>query len=174
MITIDFFNKNKSKIINAGIILLAIFAAAYLYNMQNQQLDSLRKNKDEEVKKNEVLESLNRVEKRINSYKQVLNRKDLGAVIGAMTDIAKDARIKVISVKPGTEQQYADYIKSDFLIVVKVPNYHALGQFISKVENYKDLFFVEDVNILSVSNLTNKTTETDLDISLKMSTITCL
>jgi len=175
MITMDFFSKNKNKIINAGVILLAIFIALYLYGMQNQQLDSLVENKNEEIKKSEVIESLNRVEKRIDSYKQTFNRKDLGSVIGAMTDIAKDTRVKVISVKPGAEQQYAEYIRTSFLIVVRVADYHALGLFISKVENYKDLFLVEDVNITTVSNnQADKKAEKDLDISLKISTITCL
>ena len=170
----DFFNKNKSKIINAGVILLAIFAALYLYSLQNQQFDSLVERKNEEIKKSEVIESLNRVEKRIDSYKKTFNRKDLGSVISAMTDIAKDTRVKVISVKPGTEQQYPEYIRISFLIVVRVADYHALGQFISKVENYKDLFLVEDINITTIkNNQTTKDAGKDLDISLKISTITC-
>jgi len=175
MISIDFFSKNKNKIINAGVILLAIFVALYLYSMQSQQLSSLEESKNEEIKKSEVTESLIRVEKRINSYKQTFNRKDLGSVIGAMTDISKETRVKVISVKPGVEQQYAEYIKTSFLIVVRVADYHALGQFIGKVENYKDLFLVEEVNIAKVGSSQNdKKTERDLDISLKISTITCL
>ena len=175
MISMELFKKNKSMIINVGVILLAIFVAAYLYNMQNQQLATLEENRDEEVKKNEVLESLNRVEKRIANYKKSLSRKDLGSVIGAMTDIAKETGVKVTSVKPGTDQQFADYTKTSFFIVVKVPDYHALGKFISKVENYKDLFLVEDVNIsLTGSSQSDNRPEKDLDISLKMSTITCL
>ena len=175
MIATDFFSKNKSKIINAGVILLAIFVALSLYSMQNQQFVSLEESKNEEIKKSEVIESLTRVEKRIKSYKQTFIRKDLGSVIGAMTDISKDTRVKIISVKPGSEQQYPEYIKTSFLIVVRVADYHALGQFISKVENYKDLFLVEEVNINTISNFqTDKKAEKDLDISLKISTITCL
>ena len=175
MIAIDFFSKNKNKIINAGVILLAIFVALYLYNMQSQQFASLEESKNEELKKSEVIESLIRVEKRIDSYKQTFNSKDLGSVIGAMTDISKDTGVKVISVKPGVQQQYAEYIKTSFLIVVRVANYHALGQFISKIENYKDLFLVEEVNIATVASSQNdKKTESDLGINLKISTITCL
>jgi hypothetical protein len=58
---------------------------------------------------------------------------------------------------------------------VRVADYHALGQFISKVENYKDLFLVEDVNIATVGSAeTGTKAQRDLDISLKISTITCL
>jgi len=175
MITIDFFSKNKNKIINIGVILLAIFASLYLYGMQSQQLASLEENKIEEIKKSEVIESLDRVEKRINSYKQTFSRKDLGSVIGSLTDIAKDTRVKIISVKPGSERQYPDYIRTSFLIVVRVADYHALGQFISKVENYKDLFLVEDVNITTDrTGQSGKNSEKDLDIGLKISTITSI
>lgn len=175
MIATDFLSKNKNKIINVGVIFLAIFVAAYLYNTQSQQLVSLQESKNEEVKKNEVLKSLSRVESRINNYKQTFNRKDLGSVIDAMTNITKDTRVKVVSVKPGAEQQYADYTKTSFLVVVRVADYHALGQFISKVENYKDLFLVEEVNITTVSvSQPGSKAERDLDIGLKISTITCL
>ena len=175
MITIDFLSKNKSKIINVGVIVAALFIALYLYSMQNQQIASLDESKSEEIKKSEIIEDLNRVEKRINSYKQTFTKKDLGSVIGAMTDIAKDTKVKVISVKPGLDQQYPEYVKTSFLIVVRVADYHALGQFISKVENYKDLFLVEDVNITAAENLQNdKKAGKDLDISLKISSITCL
>ena len=175
MIATDFFSKNKAKIVNAGVILLAIFGALYLFSMQNQQIASLEESKSEEMRKSEVIESLTRVEKRINSYKQTFNRKDLGSVIGAMTDISKDTRVKIISVKPGNEQQFPEYIKTSFLIVVRVADYHALGQFISKVENYKDLFLVEDVNITTVTSLDNdEKPKRDLDVSLRISTITAL
>jgi len=175
MIATDFLSKNKIKIINAGVILAALIVALYLYSMQNQQIASLEESKVEEAKKSEIIESLNRVEKRINSYKQTFTKKDLGSVVGALTDIAKDTRVKIISVKPGLEQQYPEYIKTSFLIVVRVADYHALGQFISKVENYKDLFLVEDVNItISDSSQNDKKAGKDLDINLKISTITCL
>jgi len=172
MISIDFFSKNKNKIINTGIILVAIFVSIYLYSVQSQQLISLEESKNEEIKKSEVIESLTRVEQRINSYKQMFSKKDLGSVIGAMTDISKNTRVKIVSVKPGAEQEFSDYVKTSFLIVVRVANYHALGEFISKVENYKDLFLVEDVNIISVgSGRSENKSEKDLDIGLKISSI---
>ncbi|MFA5093456.1 MAG: type 4a pilus biogenesis protein PilO [Candidatus Omnitrophota bacterium] len=175
MITMDFFSKNKNKIINAGVILLAIFVAIYLFNMQNQQLVILENNKNEEIKKSEVIENLIRAEKRIGVYKQAFNKKDLGSVIDAMTDISKETMVKIVSVKPGAEQSYPDYIKTSFLIMVRADDYHALGEFISKVENYKDLFIVEDINISALGNVqAEKKEETVLDISLKISTITCI
>jgi uncharacterized ubiquitin-like protein YukD len=175
MITTDFLTKNKAVLINSGIIVLALFVSFYLYGMQGQQIVSLEESKNEEIKKSEVMESLNRVEKRIDRYKSAFTRKDLGMVIAEMTEIAKDSKVKVISVKPGLEQTYPDYIKSSFLIVVRVPDYHALGKFISMIENYKELFLVEDVNISTFNkNKVDSGEEEGLDISLKISTITCL
>lgn len=174
MIATDLFSKNKDKIINVGVILVALVAALYLFNMQNQQMVSLEESKNEEMKKSEVIESLGRVEKRIETYKKVFTGKDLGSVIDAMTDIAKDTKVNVISVKPGIEQRQPDYVKSSFLIVIRAADYHALGNFISKLENYKDLFLVEELNITSLSGQQDKKSDQGLDISLKISTVTCL
>lgn len=175
MITTDFLSKNKNKLINAGIVVAAVFVSLYLYAMQSQQIITLEESKNQEVQKSEVIDSLNLAEKRIGAYKNTFTRKDLSLVIGDMTEIAKDTKVKVISVKPGIEQSYSDYIKSSFLIVVNVPDYHALGQFISKLENHKDMFFVEDVNISTFSDSREEgTSKSGLDINLKISSITCL
>ncbi len=175
MIALEFFSKNKNKIINAGVILLALFVTLYIYSTQSQQFAVLDESKNEEIKKSLIIESLIKVEEKINNYKKTLSGKDLGSVIDAMTNIAKDTGVKVISVKPGAEQQYAEYIKSSFLIVVRVANYHALGQFISKIENYKDLFLVEEINIAKTDSMqADKKTEEDINTNLKISIITCL
>jgi Tfp pilus assembly protein PilO len=177
MIATDYFSKNKNKLVNGGVIILAVFIAFYLYGLQAQQLVSLRESKNEEIKKSEIIESLNKVEKKISKYKQIFTKKDLGSVIDAMTEIARDSQVQVISVKPGPEERKADYIKTSFFIVVRVADYHALGNFISKVENYKDLFMVEEVNISSVSGNQPDMGAEDapgLDISLRISTITYL
>jgi len=172
MTAIDFVNNNKNKVLTFGFILLVIFAALKLYSSQNQQLASLEENKNEEIKKSASIESLIQVERKINNYKQAFGKKDLSSVVGAMTDLAKDTRVEVISIKPGNEQRFVDYVKSSFLIEIRAQDYHALGQFISNVENYKDLFFVEEVDIVSSANMqTGIKTEKDLDIHLKISTI---
>ncbi|MDD5116476.1 MAG: type 4a pilus biogenesis protein PilO [Candidatus Omnitrophica bacterium] len=174
MISMDFFSEYKDKIINAAVMLLAVFVAFYLYGLQNQQLSSLEESKNEEARKSEIIESLNRVEKRINSYKKTFTGKDLGSVIDAMTEIAKDTGVKVISVKPGSEHRESDYTRSSFLIVVRAADYHALGNFISRLENYKDLFLIEDLNISAVTDsMSGRKLDSDLDVSLKISAITC-
>jgi hypothetical protein len=175
MISTDFFSKHKDKIINGAVMLGAILAAFYLYGIQNQQLFSIEESKNEEIRKSEIIESLNRVEKRINGYKKTFTGKDLGSVIDAMTEIAKDTRVRIVSVKPGIDQREAEYIKSSFLITVKAADYHALGNFMSRLENYKDLFLVEDMEIsVFTDSHSGKKLDSDLDVSLKISAITCL
>ncbi|MDD5097424.1 MAG: type 4a pilus biogenesis protein PilO [Candidatus Omnitrophica bacterium] len=154
---------------------MAIFVTLYIYGGQNQQLALLEERKNEEIKKSEIIKDLIKVEEKINTYKETFSRKDLSSVIDAMTNIARDTGVKIISVKPGPEQQYTEYIKSTFLIVVRVANYHALGQFISKIENYKDLFLVEDISMTKISGKqAGKKVEQDIDTNLKISTITSL
>ena len=108
-------------------------------------------------------------------YKKVFVKKDLGSVMDTMSSIAKASSIKIISIKPISEEARTDYIKSSFLITAQAPNYHSLGDFISQVENYKDIYLVDEVIITSSgSDYVAGSSNTGLNVSLKISTISYL
>ncbi len=119
MVAVDLFTKHKNKLLNTGIIILAIIIASYIYSSQNQELISLGQKKDQEIKKNSVLESISRVEKKTDAYKQFFAVKELGEVVDELTNIAKDTRVQLLSVKPGTKEKQQEYIKTSFLISVR-------------------------------------------------------
>ncbi len=172
MVAVDLFTKHKNKFLNIGIIILVIFSASYIYSKQNQELDSLNKKKEQEIKRNSMLESINQGEKRADAYKQFFTAKELGEVVDDMTNIARDTRVQLLSVKPGAKEKHSEYIKTSFLISVKAADYHALGVFVSKIENYKDLYLVEGVNINSSDfNASGSNEEQQLDVSLRISTV---
>ena len=52
---IELLEKNKNKILNFGIILLALFIALQIYKSVDQQINSLTVKKNEELKKNRVM-----------------------------------------------------------------------------------------------------------------------
>lgn len=172
MITVDLFAKHKNKFLNTGIIILAIFFASHIYSKQNQELDSLIQKKEQEIKRNSVLESISRFEKRVDAYKQFFTAKGLGEVVNDMTNIARDTRVQLLSVKPGAKEEHPEYLKTSFLISVKAADYHAIGVFISKIENYKDLYLVEVVNINSSDlDASGSDEEQQLNVSLRISTV---
>lgn len=172
MVAVDLFTKHKNKFLNIGIIILAMFAASYIYSKQDQELVSLSQKKGQEIKRNSILESISQVEKRADAYKQFFTTKELGEVVDDMTNIARDTQVQLLSVRPGAKEKYPEYIKTSFLISVKAADYHALGIFVSKIENYKDLYLVEGVNINSSDfNASGGNEERQLDVSLRISTV---
>lgn len=172
---IDFFKKNKNKILNFGIIILAVFIAFQIYKSSNEQVNSLVQQKGDELNKNMATEEIFGLERKIEGYKKVFVKKDVGSVIDTISNIAKNSLVKVVSIKPSNEEVYADYIKSVFLITVSSPNYHSLGNFISQIESYKDIYMVDEVSILPASaNQPLENVNLNLNVNLKISTISYL
>lgn len=175
MIKVETLLKNKNKILNFGIIFLLLFIALQIYKYGNQQMNSLAEQKENELKKNKVIENIVVLEKQMGAYNKVFVKKDLGSVMDTMSSIAKVSSIKIISIKPIKEEVYTDYIKSSFLITAQAPNYHSLGNFISQIENYKDIYLVDEVTtISSMSGYVKESSSTGLNVSLKISTISYL
>ncbi len=156
-------NKHKNRIFNLIVIILALAIANNIYRKQSREIELLNAKKDAGIKKSSVLESISQLNNRINSYKNLLTKKDANLVINTTSDIAKASGVKILSVKPAMEQRFADYTKFPFDLMVSAPNYHALGKFISGLESYEDIYFIEALNI----NF-EKTTK-ELNITLKIS-----
>ncbi len=169
------FEKNKNNIFNLGIVILALFIAFQIYKGVDEKLSSLAQQKDNELKKNEASDEIAGLEKKIDSYKKVFVKRDLSAVIETISSIAKKCSVKVSSIKPYREEAYPDYIKSSFEITIDAPDYHALGNFVSQVESYQDIYFVDEVGINPVVfGQDAKGTGSDLKVNLKISTVSYL
>lgn len=165
---INIFLKNKNLILNSGIIVLALFIALQIYRADNQQIGSLIQQKEDALKKNEVIQSIGALEEKIDNFKQVFPKKDLSSIMGQLSNIAKNNLVKIVSIKPVNEEAYPDYIQSSFLINIYAPSYHALGNFISQIENNKDIFMVGEMGITpaSIDKIDN-----GLNVNLKISAI---
>ncbi|MEK6528892.1 MAG: type 4a pilus biogenesis protein PilO [Nitrospirota bacterium] len=171
----EVFEKNKNNILNIGVILIAVFIAFQIYNGINEKINTLTQQKSNELKKNEATSEIAVFEKKINGYKKVLVKKDLGAVMDSISEIAKQCEVKVVSIKPEDEESSADYIKSSFALTINAPNYHALGNFISRIESYQDIYFIDELSIGSAGfRGASEDVGSGLKINLKISTIAYL
>lgn len=101
----------------------------------------------DELQKNSILEEIAKREKRIGIYKESLSKKDASLVINNLGSLAQEAGIKIISARPLLEQRSADYVKHSFAMTAAAEDYHAIGDFISRVENYPDIYAVEALEI---------------------------
>jgi Tfp pilus assembly protein PilO len=161
----DLTNKYKNVTFNIALIILAIMVSVSMYKKQNKAIELLNQQKGNELKKNDILEDIGRLEKKINSYKSVFVKKDTDLVIGNLNNFAKESGIRITSIKPTPEQRYNDYTKFPYELDIKASSYHGFGKFISKLESSRDIFLVE--NIMIKFEETNR----ELNILFKLSYI---
>jgi len=176
MINYEMIERNKNKIVNVGIIILALIIAFQFYSSANNQVNLLVQEENNELEKNKITEDIAALEKKADIYKKTFVKKDLPSIMDIISGIAKDASVRIISIKPSTEEALDNYFNSSFLISLSAPNYHALGDFISKLENHKDIYLVSEINISSSSVNNQNATEAsaELGVNLKINTISYL
>jgi len=156
---------NLNKTLALGVILLILFVAFRIYLFGNQQVNSLNLQRNKELKKSEVIQDIAALEKKMEVYKKVLIKKDVASIMAIISGIAKNCSVEIFSIKPDDEVAHQDYFESPFSITLRTPNYHSLGNFISQIENHKDIYLVSEVNITPARN------EEKLNVNLKIKTI---
>lgn len=167
--------KNKNMILNLGIVILALFISFQIYKGIEERINVLAAQKNDELKKSEAASEITSLEEKIDGLRKVFVKKDLGAVIDTISAIAKKSSVRVASIKPDIEEAHADYIKSSFLITINAPDYHALGDFVSQVESYQDIYIIDELRIVSEgSGQVAANADRGLKINFKISTISYL
>ncbi|MCX5711017.1 MAG: type 4a pilus biogenesis protein PilO [Candidatus Omnitrophica bacterium] len=158
--------KYKNMVLNAAVVLLAFFIAFnFIYKKQQVKIALLDETKKTEARKNLLLDNISLLENKIDAYSRLLVKKDASSVINSINEMARASGIKIISIRPALEQAYSDYIKSTFDLSVQAETYHALGRFVSKIENYSNVYTVDSVEIRS------DTQAGGLVVNLKVSSI---
>lgn len=165
-----YFSRYKNMILSAAIIIFALIISWNIYKVQNKLVVSLKAEKAKEMKKNTILGNINQLDKRLTSYKNFLNKKDISLVIDNIGNIAKDANVKIASIKPEPEQVFPLYIKFTFSLKINVNDYLSLGNFISKLENSYDVYMIENLSVIPAREGSEETSIKNLSVFLKMST----
>lgn len=145
----NLFLKGRKRLLSIGIILFTLSAALIIYRIQTKQIELLYVNKDTELKKNDVLNEISRSEKAIKLYKNILSQKEASSVMNTLSGIARGSNVRLISIKPAREENQPLYIKTPFILVIGADNYHAIGKFISAIENQSDIYFIDRISIRS-------------------------
>lgn len=162
-------SRHKNKIVNIAVIIVALFFANNIYKTSIKSFDALKEDKEKEIERNRLLSNMGELNKRIVSYKNFLNQKDISLVINNIGDIAKDSGVKITLVRPEEEQLFPMYVRYSFNFGISVGDYKTLGNFISRLENSSDVYVVESINI--APEFTGEDGElSGLNVNLKVST----
>ncbi len=164
-------NKYRNKLLNAAVILLTLIIVVNIYKGQNMSLELLRGAKDSELKKNEVLGVIAQAEKRLNTYKNFFNKKDSSLMVNTISNIARDSNVKIIAISPRGQENRQVYTKYPFDLTIGVDSYHAVGKFISNIENSNEVFFIDKVIIKPVEKGPATESKYNLIVSLTISAV---
>lgn len=143
----DLLLKQKNKVLNIAIILVSALIAVNIYKAQVKVIAGINELKDTEFKKNGVIDEISQYEKKINSYKDFLVKKDTGVIINTIDGIANECGVKIISLKPSGAQDFPLYTRQPFDLLIAAPGYHAVAEFISQLENHNDIYIIDSINM---------------------------
>jgi hypothetical protein len=143
----EVLSKQKNTIFNVVILIVCILAAAKIYEFQMKEVSQLKSNKEVELKKNEIMANIGRTGKKIDSYKGLLTLKDTSEIISTLSTLAKDSQVKIVSLRPNSPVRYSEYSKIPFALTLSAANIRALGNFISRLESYQDVYAVDSIAV---------------------------
>lgn len=138
---------DKNVVLNIIIIIAALIVANNIYKFQSKGKGELEALKADEMKKNEKVEAIIQLGKKINDYKELVGEKDVNTLLDKIGDIAKASNVEISSITPAQEQAYSVYTQYPFNVSCGADSYHAIGKFISNLENNPDIYIIDKVDI---------------------------
>jgi len=139
----------QNKLINGGILFLALFFSFKMYQGQRQVVTQLMAQKEVELNKSMTITSIDSLNKKITAYKQLVNTKDVNSLFNTINTLVSECGVKISSLKPLPENSTPLSTEYAFQITATAPSFHAIGKLISKLENHHDIFIVTSVGITS-------------------------
>jgi hypothetical protein len=145
----------KENVISMLIVAVCAVIAVKEFNQKQAAIGLLKQSDELEMKKNEVLVELRGLEKSFQGLKEKVNNKAIVSVIYSLSTLAKNADVKIVTIKPVVEQAFSAYTRYPFELSVSAPDYHTFGKFISKLENAPEFFFIEHLEVTMGSDQIN-------------------
>lgn len=159
------FEKYKNKVVNIIIIIIALSVANNVYKSYSTKIGALKTKISDEEKKTSELEKVSQVQKKINSYKMLLVHREANLVLSDISGIAKEAKAKVLSIRPANKESTTDYTKYIYDVSISAPDYDALAEFVNSLEDYKSIYIIESITISSSPELGKNELMVNLSIS---------
>ncbi|MEW5758119.1 MAG: type 4a pilus biogenesis protein PilO [Candidatus Omnitrophota bacterium] len=142
-------NIDKSKLILLVVIVVSLFFAYKVWQIQVEKVNSLKNMISEEETKIEVLTSIQSLNQKIDSYAKVLKKEDVASMITKINNFASSTGIEIISIQPQREE-FKDGVYKILPINLNINGtYHNIGRFISLLEAKEQFFRIKDFNLTS-------------------------
>ncbi len=151
------------------IIGLALIFANNINKAQSKQVLILKEQKEIELKKQLVLNDINKLYTKISAVKGYINKKDISTAVNSLTDIAKVCYIQIESLRPRGEDTHPEYVVYPFDLSVLTDDFHKMGKFISRLESSPDLYTIRSFDFHPIND--SGTGKNKLAANLLVSTV---
>lgn len=143
----NLISQPKNHLFSIAIIVLVLILTKNSFKNQINKIESFKAKIELEKKKNEKLLFIDKLTKKFESLKKMVNNKDLSKIINRVGDLAKSSSVTIISIRPLDETMSGPYVKHSFGLAIVADSFHSIGKFISKLENHSDIFMIESLSI---------------------------
>lgn len=135
-------SKYKNVILRIVVLAVALLISRSVYNNHTLKLEALKAQRETEIKRSGALVEIAQLEKKVEAYKKLLAYRGEDYVIAIITNIARETGVKVVSIRPVPERTVSyermPYKNIAFDLVLSATNYHLIGNFVSRMESFKE------------------------------------
>lgn len=143
---------NKSFFLNAAVVLLAVFGALQIHKMNGKEMVRLQDELASQKKKNELRKKILGLESKIERLRPLFPQQDPSDVMLGVSEMARASGLVVNSVRPSGTITQPDYFNHVYVMSVGAKDFHQLGDFISKLENAKEIFVLNELQLNPQAN----------------------
>lgn len=140
--------QKRDVIIFILVIMLAFligYNTIYRYNLN--KMDSIKSQINEEKKRNEILEIIDALDKRLRGYqKRSFSAAEITPVLDKISQLAKKCDIEIETFNPQPAISQKHYIEFPLEIPFSC-GYHKLGQFLSLIENSQEFLWIKKLEM---------------------------
>lgn len=171
MLAKDSIGQYKNQIVNLGVVIFMVIASINVYKGQAKNIARLTSRNDADAKKNTILEEIKQSGQRMNSLKDLINKKDVSLILTTISNMATETGIKIASLRPGASVDQPLYLKYPFELTINAKNYHAIGKFIGRLESSPEVFIVDSLSIALQREESSESQGGYLTAGLRISTV---
>jgi len=164
---------SKNKVLNIVIIAAALFIGYSVYTGEAKKIVELKQKKELELKKDELLKSVIKLEDKVNVYKKFINSKDVSSIMNRLFTIAGESKVKINSLRPAASIDFSTYVKYPYMLAATAGSFNRVGNFLSALENSRDIYIIDalTLSLYSADTDLSDSNADNLTLNLTVSTV---
>lgn len=156
----------RSHVIAIALVIASLVISKNVFQGWNSEKKGLEKRKVERARYDEMKKKMTNAEKSLKEYQLQLLDNDFFILKNTVEKITRNAAVRVVSLKPGSEQVFGSFKKMDLSLIVQA-DYPELIDFMQKIEESAMPIQIElmQISIERQSRKEDKSLSVDIKVS---------